>query len=231
MGLLDGLNLGGLLRGALGEAEAAALPAAINAVLAKTQYRDLNGLVAALQKGGLNAQVQSWLGPGANLPITEDQLKAVLGNTQAQELARHLGLPVDATLKLLAQYLPDIVDKASPNGTIQTKWPAVRVESFYHRCEHDREKWIPVFRKRSCSNKPKEMKMRTIALVFASFCFVTAAFAEDSCKVQATGKSLHGAALTSFAKKCCKDQAAAQKLHGAAETSFTKKCLSDATAS
>jgi hypothetical protein len=73
--------------------------------------------------------------------------------------------------------------------------------------------------------------MRTIALVFASFCSVTAAFADDSCKVQATGKNLHGAALASFAKKCCKDQAAAQKLHGAAETSFTKKCVSDSTAS
>ena len=73
--------------------------------------------------------------------------------------------------------------------------------------------------------------MKTIALAFASFCLVTAAFADDTCKVQATGKNLHGAALTSFAKKCCKDQAAAQKLHGAAETSFTKKCLSDATAS
>ena len=91
------------------------------ATASETQYRDLNGLVAALQKGGLNAQVQSWLGPGANLPITEDQLKAVLGNAQLQEFARHLGLPVDATLKLLAQYLPDIVDKASPNGTLQTK--------------------------------------------------------------------------------------------------------------
>ena len=44
--------------------EAAALPVAINAVLAKTQYRDLDGLVAALQKGGLNAQVQSWLRAG-----------------------------------------------------------------------------------------------------------------------------------------------------------------------
>lgn len=66
MGLLDNLNLGGALRGALGEVEAAALPAVLNAVLAKTQYNDLNGLVAALQKGGLNAQVQSWLGPGAN---------------------------------------------------------------------------------------------------------------------------------------------------------------------
>ena len=71
--------------------------------------------------------------------------------------------------------------------------------------------------------------MKTIAIVVASFWVVTAAMADDSCKVQATTKNLHGAALTSFAKKCCKDQAAAQKLHGAAETSFAKKCLSDAT--
>ena len=72
--------------------------------------------------------------------------------------------------------------------------------------------------------------MKTCAIVVAAFCLVTtAALADDSCKMQATGKSLHGAALTSFAKKCCNDQAAAQKLHGAAQTSFTKKCLSDAT--
>ncbi len=119
MGLLDNLGLGDALKGALGQVEAAALPALINGVLAKTQYHDLNGLVAALQQGGLNAQVQSWLGPGANLPITEDQLKAVLGNTQVQEFARHLGLPVDQTLALLAKYLPDIIDKASPNGTLK----------------------------------------------------------------------------------------------------------------
>ena len=119
MGLLDNLGLGDALKGALGQVEAAALPALINGVLAQTQYHDLNGLVAALQKGGLNTQVQSWLGPGANLPITEDQLKAVLGNTEVQEFARHLGLPVDQTLKLMAQYLPDIVDKASPTGTLK----------------------------------------------------------------------------------------------------------------
>jgi hypothetical protein len=74
--------------------------------------------------------------------------------------------------------------------------------------------------------------MKTIAIVLASMCFIaTAAMADDSCKVQATTKNLHGAALTSFTKKCCNDQAAAQKLHGAAQTSFTKKCLSDATGS
>jgi uncharacterized protein YidB (DUF937 family) len=119
MGLLDSLGLGDTLKGALGSIEAAAVPALINAVLAKTQYHDLNGLVAALQKGGLGPQVQSWLGNGTNMPITEDQLKAVLGNAQVQDFARHLGLPVDATLKLLAQYLPEIVDKASPNGVLQ----------------------------------------------------------------------------------------------------------------
>ena len=78
--------------------------------------------------------------------------------------------------------------------------------------------------------------MRTIAIAIAvlsgvAMAAATTALADDSCKVQATGKNLHGAALTSFAKKCCNDQAAAQNLHGAAQTSFTKKCLSDATGS
>jgi len=113
VGLLDSL------KGALGQVEASALPGVVNAVLAQTQYHDLNGLVAALEKGGLGPQVKSWLGNGANMPITADQLKAVLGNAQVQEFARHLGLPVDETLKLLAQYLPEIVDKASPNGALK----------------------------------------------------------------------------------------------------------------
>ena len=61
MGLFDSL------KGAL---EGEALPALLNTVLAQTQYHDLNGLVAALQKGGLGPQVQSWLGNGQNMPIT-----------------------------------------------------------------------------------------------------------------------------------------------------------------
>lgn len=118
MGLLDELNLGGTLKGVLGQVEAAAAPALINALLAKTQFGDLNGLVAKLQQGGLDAQVKSWLGNGANLPVTADQLKAVLGDAQVQEFARHLGLPVDATLKLLSEHLPNVVDQASPNGRL-----------------------------------------------------------------------------------------------------------------
>jgi uncharacterized protein YidB (DUF937 family) len=116
MGLLDELNLGGIL----GQVEASAAPALINALLAKTQFGDLNGLVAQLQKSGLGPQVQSWLGNGANMQITPDQLKAVLSNQQVQEFARHLGLPVDQALKLLSEHLPNVVDQASKNGQLQS---------------------------------------------------------------------------------------------------------------
>jgi hypothetical protein len=74
----------------------------------------------------------------------------------------------------------------------------------------------------------RRTRMRTIAIVLATFWLAGAAMADDSCTVQATAKNLHGAALNSFAKKCCEDQASAQKLHGAAEISFTKKCETDA---
>jgi uncharacterized protein YidB (DUF937 family) len=97
MGLLDELNLGGML----GQIEASAAPALLNALLAKTQFGDLNGLVNQLQQSGLGPQVQSWLGNGANMPVT--------------------GLPVDAALKLLSQHLPDVVDQASKNGQLQAK--------------------------------------------------------------------------------------------------------------
>jgi hypothetical protein len=62
------------------------------------------------------------------------------------------------------------------------------------------------------------------------------AFADATCKQQATDKKLAGAALTSFLKKCetdattaCQKQSADKKLAGAAKTSFEKKCVGDAT--
>jgi len=55
MGLLESLGLGDMLKSLLGQAQSAGLPAVINNVLAQTQYRDLNGLVAALEKGAGSA--------------------------------------------------------------------------------------------------------------------------------------------------------------------------------
>ena len=115
MGLLDNLGLGGVF----GQAEAAVMPALISAVLAKTNLGDLGGIVNQLQQGGLASQVQSWLGNGGNMPVSADQLRAALGNEQVKQIAQHLGLPIDQALAMLSQHLPDMVDKASPNGVLQ----------------------------------------------------------------------------------------------------------------
>jgi uncharacterized protein YidB (DUF937 family) len=113
MGLLDSL------RGStLGQIEAAALPALLSAGLAKTNFGNLQGLVTQLQQGGLGQQVQSWLGSGANMPVTADQLRTVLQSDQVKQLAGHFGVDPDTVLNLLAEHLPNAVDKASPNGTL-----------------------------------------------------------------------------------------------------------------
>jgi uncharacterized protein YidB (DUF937 family) len=72
-----------------------------------------------LQQSGLGPQVSSWLGDGKNLPITADQLKAALGNEQIQQIAADFGLPMDKILATVAEHLPAIVDKLSPNGKLQ----------------------------------------------------------------------------------------------------------------
>jgi len=117
MGLFD--SLGGVLKGVLGQVEAGALPALISTALAKTDLGDLQGLLNQLQQGGLGPQVQSWLGSGANMSITPDQLRAALGNDQVRQLAAHFGLPIDQVLNVLAQHLPTAVDQASPDGRLQ----------------------------------------------------------------------------------------------------------------
>jgi uncharacterized protein YidB (DUF937 family) len=116
MGLLDSLT--GALGGSLGQVEAAAMPALISTVLAKTNLGDLQGLATALQQGGLGNQVQSWLGNGSNLSVSPDQLRAALGSEQVKELAQHFGVSPDAALKLLSEHLPGVMDQASPNGAL-----------------------------------------------------------------------------------------------------------------
>ncbi len=105
-------------KGILEQAGAAAAPTVISEVLAKTGFGDLQTVVAKLEEAGLGAQVQSWLGSGANLPISADQLRSALGDERVQEIAQHLGIPLDDALKLLAEHLPTAVDQASSDGSL-----------------------------------------------------------------------------------------------------------------
>ncbi|MDE3174834.1 MAG: DUF937 domain-containing protein [Pseudomonadota bacterium] len=93
-------------------------PAALTAALGGANLGGLGGIVAQLQQAGLGDQVQSWLGNGANLPISADQLKAALSSDAVKQIAQHFGVDPDAALQLLSQHLPAAVDAASPNGEV-----------------------------------------------------------------------------------------------------------------
>jgi uncharacterized protein YidB (DUF937 family) len=112
--------IGSVLKGMSGQqGEAGGLPAILAQILANTDLGSVGGLLQQLQKSGLGPQVASWLGNGANLPVSVDQLRAALGNEQVRQLATSLGIPVDQLLGQLSQHLPAAVDHMSPNGTLE----------------------------------------------------------------------------------------------------------------
>ena len=78
----------------------------------------LDGVIAKLNAAGLGETVNSWLGQGANKPITADEIRSALSNEQVRQLAAKLGVPVDQVASVLAQNLPNAVSQASAAGAI-----------------------------------------------------------------------------------------------------------------
>ncbi|HLL29296.1 MAG TPA: YidB family protein [Xanthobacteraceae bacterium] len=115
---MSNIDWGGVLKGVAGELGKQA-PTILSQVLANSG--GLQGVVNKLQQAGLDKQVASWLSDGKNVPVTKEQLRAAINDKDLQQIARSLGVPVDQALDILAKYLPDAVDQASPNGTIQKK--------------------------------------------------------------------------------------------------------------
>ncbi|MFC3626374.1 YidB family protein [Vogesella amnigena] len=78
----------------------------------------ISGLVEKFQQGGLGDIVSSWVGTGANLPISAEQIQAVLGNEQIAGLAAKLGLDSSQLSQQVAEHLPGLIDRLTPNGEV-----------------------------------------------------------------------------------------------------------------
>jgi len=113
MSLFDAIN------DALGanEAHAGLVTAAMEA-LGRASGGGRGGLVEAFRAKGLGDVVASWIGTGQNLPVTAEQIQSVLGSGLVQQLAARVGLPPEAASALLAQLLPQAVDRLTPEGTV-----------------------------------------------------------------------------------------------------------------
>ncbi len=117
MGLLDGLA-GSLLGGGEGGGMQPQLLAAAAQMFLGQGGGGLQGLLSMFQQKGLGDVAQSWVSTGANLPISAEQIMGVLGHGNIQQLASQSGLSVEDVGRQLAQHLPGLVDKITPEGQL-----------------------------------------------------------------------------------------------------------------
>lgn len=85
------------------------------------QQGGIEGIKAKFDQEGFGNIVKSWISTGANQPITAEQLQKVFGNETLKNLAQKAGIPQEQIGQKLAEYLPKIIDKLTPGGTIPSK--------------------------------------------------------------------------------------------------------------
>ena len=114
MGLLDGLAENVLGIGAQ-QSQGSMLQVALQVL---EQNGGLPGIISKFEHGGMADHVGSWVGTGANMPISGAQLQEILGSGSIGEIAQRLGLSHGDASSGLAQVLPQVVDKLTPEGQV-----------------------------------------------------------------------------------------------------------------
>jgi uncharacterized protein YidB (DUF937 family) len=110
-GLLGGGRGGG---GGGGSAMGTLLPVLAGLLASGGLQKVLGGLKA----NGLSAQADSWVGTGANEPVSGSQVEQAIGKEQMQQIAQQLGVSESEAAEAVAQALPEVVDKVSPEGQL-----------------------------------------------------------------------------------------------------------------
>jgi uncharacterized protein YidB (DUF937 family) len=78
----------------------------------------LGGLLRQFESAGLADQARSWVSPGQNQSLSPDALGRVFGADGLAAIARQAGLSERETTAGLAQLLPEIIDRATPQGQV-----------------------------------------------------------------------------------------------------------------
>jgi uncharacterized protein YidB (DUF937 family) len=105
MGMFDGL-LGGVV--------GAEMATVVNSLIEK--HGGIQGIVSQLEQQGLGGTVRSWVGTGANQPITADQIHQAFGSDTVKQLAAKMGISPEDLAAKLSQVLPQAIDKLTPAG-------------------------------------------------------------------------------------------------------------------
>jgi uncharacterized protein YidB (DUF937 family) len=102
-GMLGGASAGSVLSGGLGQ------------------------LIDHFRQNGQGQAADSWVSPGPNQPVNNDQLAQALGPDVLDQLSQHTGLSRDELLSRLTRELPTAVDKMTPQGRLPTEQEASKL--------------------------------------------------------------------------------------------------------
>lgn len=113
MGLLDQLV------GALGNGNGRNTLGELEAVWNWVQEQGgVEVLLHKFQQGGLGEILASWIGNGGNQSVSGGEIKSAFGEEALQSLAQKLGTDVNGASGTLAELLPHLIDRISPQGEV-----------------------------------------------------------------------------------------------------------------
>jgi uncharacterized protein YidB (DUF937 family) len=114
----------GALTGALTRKQAPTPAPGTNPAAADPQAGGLLGglgrLLEKFQQSGHGEVAKSWVGSGANQPISPGQLSTALGPSLIKTLAEKTGMSEQDVTAQLSNILPGFVDKLTPQGRVPT---------------------------------------------------------------------------------------------------------------
>ena len=113
MGLFD--SLASSMLGKLGGEKGAIAQVAVDLF---NQNGGLPGVLEKFKTAGFADEVTSWVGKGANLQISAEQVTQVLGSATIQSAANKLGINASEISAKIAEYLPQVIDRMTPNGEV-----------------------------------------------------------------------------------------------------------------
>ena len=116
MGLMD--MVGGLMGGG-GQGPNPMLRAVIGMI--QQHPGGIQGLLGQFQQQGLGDQVASWVGTGQNQDIGAEHVQQALGQDSIAGLAQQLGIGHGEAASGLAQFLPLVIDRLSPQGQLPSQ--------------------------------------------------------------------------------------------------------------
>ena len=113
MGLFD--SLASSMLGKLGGEKGAIAQVAVDLF---NQNGGLPGVLEKFKAAGFADEAASWVGKGANLQISAEQISQVLGGATIQTAANKLGIDANEISAKIAEYLPQVIDRMTPNGEV-----------------------------------------------------------------------------------------------------------------